>query len=122
MSRNNDFVRFTLMAKLSSMKKTAIWPPSLLARAFNIINPFNTLSLVRKRMESPKKPVTVQNSQPYGQPRPDATGIMRNVPQPPPNFFIMGVRTLGVKFSCLSLVETDEIARDASSEALPSRP
>src|SRR5216683_373816 len=28
MSRSNDFVRFTLMAKLSSMKKTAIWPPS----------------------------------------------------------------------------------------------
>ena len=29
-----------------------------------------TLSFVRKRIESPKNPVTVQNSQPYGQPRP----------------------------------------------------
>ena len=26
MSRSSDFVRFTLMAKLSSIKKTAIWP------------------------------------------------------------------------------------------------
>src|SRR5215475_13827340 len=34
MSRSNDFVRFTLMAKLSSMKNTAIWPPSSHARAF----------------------------------------------------------------------------------------
>jgi len=33
MSRSNDFVRFTLMAKLSSMKNTAIWPPSSRARA-----------------------------------------------------------------------------------------
>ena len=29
MSRSNDLVRFTLIAKLSSMKKTAIWPFSL---------------------------------------------------------------------------------------------
>jgi len=26
MSRSNDLVRFTLIAKLSSMKKTTIWP------------------------------------------------------------------------------------------------
>ena len=32
MSRSNDFVRFTSMAKLSSMKNTAIWPPSSRAR------------------------------------------------------------------------------------------
>src|ERR1700756_3655707 len=34
MSRSSDLVRFTLMAKLSSMKKTAIWPPSLRATGF----------------------------------------------------------------------------------------
>ena len=34
MSRSNDLVRFTLMAKLSSMKKTAICPLSVRARAF----------------------------------------------------------------------------------------
>src|SRR5215472_10449166 len=64
MSRSNDFVRFTLMAKLSSIKKTAIWPPSSRARAFSSNNSFTTLSLVRNRMESPKNPVTVQNSHP----------------------------------------------------------
>src|SRR5713226_4866553 len=64
MSRSNDFVRFTLMAKLSSMKNTAIWPPSSRARAFSSKSSFTTLSLVRKRMESPKNPVTVQNSHP----------------------------------------------------------
>ena len=63
MSRSNDFVRFTLMAKLSSMKNTAIWPPSpLCARCQQ--SSFTTLSFVRKRMESPKNPVTVQNSHP----------------------------------------------------------
>ncbi|MBK8314566.1 MAG: hypothetical protein IPL01_11340 [Acidobacteria bacterium] len=45
-------------------EKTAIWPPSLLARAFNCSNSLTTLSLLRKRIESPKKPVTVQNSHP----------------------------------------------------------
>ena len=64
MSRKSDLVRFTLMAKLSSIKKTAIWPSSLCARAFNRSSSSTTLSLLRKRMESPKKPVTVQNSQP----------------------------------------------------------
>src|SRR6267142_2108898 len=34
MSRSSDFVRFTLIAKLSSMKNTAICPPSSRARAF----------------------------------------------------------------------------------------
>ena len=34
MSRSSDLVRLTLMAKLSSMKKTAIWPFSLRARCF----------------------------------------------------------------------------------------
>ena len=63
-SRNSDLVRFTLMAKLSSMKKTAIWPFSFRARAFNISSSFTTLSFVRKRIESPKNPVTVQNSHP----------------------------------------------------------
>jgi len=57
-------VRLMLMAKLSSMKKTAIWPRSLLARAFRRSSSLTTLSLVRKRMASPKKPVTVQNSHP----------------------------------------------------------
>ncbi len=64
MSRSSDLVRLMLMAKLSSMKKTAIWPFSLRARAFNSSSSLTTLSLVRKRIESPKNPVTVQNSQP----------------------------------------------------------
>ena len=34
MSRSSDLVRLTLMAKLSSMKKTAIWPPSLFGAGF----------------------------------------------------------------------------------------
>ena len=38
--------------------------------------PLTTLPFVRKRIESPKKPVTVQNSQPYGQPRPDSIGMV----------------------------------------------
>ena len=63
-SRNRDLVRLMLIAKLSSMKKTAIWPRSFLARAFSKRSSLTTLSLVRKRMESPKNPVTVQNSQP----------------------------------------------------------
>ena len=34
------------------------------ARAFNSKSSFTTLSLLRNRMESPKNPVTVQNSHP----------------------------------------------------------
>src|SRR5258707_918889 len=34
MSRSSDLVRFTLIAKLSSMKNTAILPPSLAAKRF----------------------------------------------------------------------------------------
>jgi len=64
MSRSNDFVRFTLIAKLSSIKNTAIWPRSFLARSFSSKSSFTTLSLVRNRIESPKNPVTVQNSHP----------------------------------------------------------
>ncbi len=64
MSRRRDLVRLTLMAKLSSMKKMAIWPSSLWARFFKSRSSLTTLSFVRKRMESPKNPVTVQNSQP----------------------------------------------------------
>ena len=37
---------------------------SLRARAFSSSSSLTTLSLVRKRIESPKNPVTVQNSQP----------------------------------------------------------
>src|SRR6266404_6202586 len=99
MSRSNDFVRFTLMAKLSSMKNTAIWPPSSRARAFSSSSSFTTLSFVRKRMESPKNPVTVQNSHPYGQPRPDSTGIIRNVPHPPPTRFRSGCKNPGSTLS-----------------------
>ena len=36
MSRNRDFVRLILIAKLSSTKNTEITPPSALARAFNV--------------------------------------------------------------------------------------
>src|SRR5260370_15499695 len=73
-------------------------------------------------MESPKKPVTVQNSQPYGQPRPDSTGIIRNVPHPPPNFFIMGARTLGINLNCLTLIESHGIAGYALRDGLRSFP
>src|SRR5438445_10703529 len=103
-SRSNDFVRFTLMAKLSSMKKTAIWPPSARARDFSSNSSFTTLSLVRKRIESPKNPVTVQNSQPYGQPRPDSSGIILNVPQPPPKRLNNGCNMPGSKVNCSSLI------------------
>src|ERR1051325_9767124 len=41
MSRNNDLVRFMLIAKLSSMKKTAICPRSLAARAFSCSSSFD---------------------------------------------------------------------------------
>ena len=34
-----------------------------------------TLSLDLKRRSRPKNPVTEQNSQAYGQPRPDSTGM-----------------------------------------------
>ena len=64
MSRKRDFTRLTLMARLSSMKKTATCPRSLRARSLSRSSSPMTDSLVRKRMESPKKPVTVQNSQP----------------------------------------------------------
>src|SRR4029077_14748005 len=101
MSRSSDLVRLTLMAKLSSMKKTAIWPPSLRARAFSSSNSLTTLAFVRNRMESPKNPVTVQNSQPQGQPRPDSTGTMRNVPQPSRNFLSKGCITLGMRLNWL---------------------
>ena len=63
-SRSSDLVRRGLMAKLSSMKKTAIFPFSRFSSAFSISSSLTTLSFERKRMESPKKPVTVQNSQP----------------------------------------------------------
>jgi hypothetical protein len=55
---------FNMDGKIIVDKKTAVWPLSLRARAFNKSSSLTTLSLVRKRMESPKNPVTVQNSQP----------------------------------------------------------
>jgi hypothetical protein len=64
MSLSSAFVRLTLMARLSSMKKTATCPRSRRARPFRRSNSPTTDSLVRNRIESPKKPVTVQNSQP----------------------------------------------------------
>ena len=63
-SRRSDFVRLGLMAKLSSMKKTAIFPFRRFSSAFSIKSSLTTLSFERKRMASPKNPVTVQNSQP----------------------------------------------------------
>ena len=47
MSRSNDFVRFTLMAKLSSTKNTVTWPPSSLAPAIE------TLEKMARAMEVP---------------------------------------------------------------------
>ena len=64
MSRSSDLVRFTLMAKLSSTKKTAILPRVLPRARLQRSISSTMLWLVRKRMESPKNPVTVQNSQP----------------------------------------------------------
>ena len=75
MSLRSDFVRFMLMARLSSMKKTATCPRSRRARSLSLSSSETTDSFVRKRIESPKKPVTVQNSQPYGQPRPVSIGM-----------------------------------------------
>jgi hypothetical protein len=48
------------------------------ARIFRRSISSTTLSLERNRMESPKNPVTVQNSQPYGHPRPDSIGMRWN--------------------------------------------
>ena len=59
---------------LSAMKKTAILPRVRCARAFRRSISSTMLWLERKRIESPKNPVTVQKSQPYGQPRPDSIG------------------------------------------------
>src|SRR5438874_8067509 len=121
-SRSSDFVRRRLIAKLSSMKKTAIFPFLRFSRDLSAKSSLITLSLERKRMESPKKPVTVQNSQPYGQPRPDSTGIMRNEPHPPPNLLSIGVKTLGIKLNCLRLIESHGIAGYAWSDGLRSFP
>ena len=63
-SRSSDFVRFTLMAKLSSTKNTAICPRVERARALSRSISSTMLWLVRNRIESPKNPVTVQNSHP----------------------------------------------------------
>src|ERR1022692_2576602 len=64
MSRSSDFVRFPLMAKLSSTKNTATCPLVRRARAFNSSSSSTMLWLDRNRIESPKNPVTVQNSHP----------------------------------------------------------
>src|SRR6266702_4176228 len=63
MSRNRDFVRFELIAKLSSTKKTPAVPRSDCTLRFKRRNSPMTLWLDRKRITSPKNPVTVQNSQ-----------------------------------------------------------
>jgi len=63
-SRSSDLVRLALMAKLSSTKNTATCPLVRRARAFNSSSSSTMLWLDRKRMESPKNPVTVQNSHP----------------------------------------------------------
>ena len=99
-SRKSPFNRFLLIARLSSMKKTAIWPLSLFARAFSRRSSSTTLSLVRNLIESPKKPVTVQNSQPYGQPRPVSIGTTKNLPHPAPSFDIAGRKNFGTKLNC----------------------
>ena len=64
MSRRSDFVRFPLMAKLSSTKNTAIFPRVRLARSFRSNISSTMLWFERNRIESPKNPVTVQNSHP----------------------------------------------------------
>ena len=63
-SRNSDLVRLTLIAKLSSTKNTAALPLLLLARSLIFSISSTMLRLDRNRIESPKKPVTVQNSHP----------------------------------------------------------
>ena len=109
MSRSSDLSRFLFIARLSSIKNTAIWPRSFLARAFSRSSSSMTLSLVRKRIESPKNPVTVQNSQPYGQPRPVSIGTTKNLPQPSPNLDIIGCRNFGTR---LELFEIERFPRD----------
>ena len=64
MSRSRDLVRLILIAKLSSIKKIVILPRSFSARRLSRSSSATTLSFERKRIESPKNPVTVQNSQP----------------------------------------------------------
>src|SRR6516164_11689138 len=76
MSRSSDFVRLTLIAKLSSTKNTANLPRVRRARSLRRSISLTMLSLLRNRIESPKNPVTVQNSQPYGHPRPDSMGMI----------------------------------------------
>ena len=98
-SRRSDLSLFLLIARLSSMKKTAICPFSALARALSLKSSSTTLSFERKRIESPKKPVTVQNSQPYGQPRPVSIGTTKNLPQPCPIFDIIGCRNFGTRLN-----------------------
>src|SRR5207302_7158271 len=101
--RSRDFVRLILIAKLSSMKKTMTWVRAFRARRLSLKSSSTMLLLVRKRIESPKNPVTVQNSQPYGQPRPDSIGIMWRDPQPDPYFFKNGRTTLGIMSNCSRL-------------------
>ena len=63
MSRNSDFVRLILIAKLSSTKNTEISPPLALA-CFQCQEFVDNTLIGAERIESPKNPVTVQNSQP----------------------------------------------------------
>src|SRR5438105_3060968 len=62
MSRNSALVRLILMAKLSSIKNTITWPRAFRVRRFSRSNSSSMLSLLRNRIESPKNPVTLQNS------------------------------------------------------------
>ena len=89
-----------LIAKLSSIKKTATCPRSFRARRLSISSSLTTLSLVRKRMESPKNPVTVQNSHPYGQPRPDSTGTRLKDFHPEPCRLVKRRNTPGTRLNC----------------------
>ena len=72
-----------LLAALWTLGAKAVWVPFVL----NLI-------------ESPKNPVTVQNSHPYGHPRPVSIGTTKNLPQPWPSRDIAGCRNFGTRLNC----------------------
>ena len=60
-------------------------------------------------MESPKKPVTVQNSQPYGHPRPDSMGMRWNPSNLHPELFEDGAKEFG---DLIELIEIERLPRN----------
>jgi len=107
MSRSNDLVRFTLMAKLSSMKNTAIWrpPPARALSAAIVRSPrFHGTKTdgVAQKIRHGAKFASV------GTAAPDSTGIIRKVPQPAPTRLSSGCNMPGSKLNWSSLILSQE--------------